>query len=267
MIYFVKEGLPVYPTIVPNAGLTSPMSMAGTLAQGNAEFLAAATLMQMVREGTPLIYATLATVADMRTGAYTSGGIECGMLHMAFAQIAHFYNLPCGGYIGLTNSKVNDAQAGYEMGMSVIGGMVAGMDMFNLGGLIDALKTFDFAKAVIDDEVAQMMKRVKHGIAFNEDELALDLIKEIGPGGSYIVAKHTIKRMKSEAVMTKLSDRDTRTAWEKKGSTTIHERAMNRVREILANSVDSFISPEADAKLREEFPGLVAGDLTPMVQV
>jgi trimethylamine--corrinoid protein Co-methyltransferase len=267
VIYFVKEGLPVYPTIVPNAGLTSPMSMAGTLAQGNAEFLAAATLMQMVREGTPLIYATLATVADMRTGAYTSGGIECGMLHMAFAQIAHFYNLPCGGYIGLTNSKLNDAQAGYEMGMSVMGGTVAGMDMFNLGGLIDALKTFDFAKAVIDDEVAQMMKRVKRGITFNDEELALDLIKEIGPGGSYIVAKHTIKRMKTEAVMTKLSDRDTRTAWEKKGSMTIHERAMNRVREILANSVDSFISPEVDVKLREEFPGLVTGELMPLVQV
>ena len=77
------------------------------------------------------------------------------MLHMAFAQMAHFYNVPCGGYIGLTNSKVNDAQAGYETGMSGIAGLLAGMDMFNIGGLIDALKTFDFAKAVIDDEIAQ----------------------------------------------------------------------------------------------------------------
>ena len=67
LIYFSEEQLPVYPTIVPNAGLTSPMSLAGTLAQGNAEFLAAAVLMQMVREGTPLIYATLPTVADLRT--------------------------------------------------------------------------------------------------------------------------------------------------------------------------------------------------------
>jgi trimethylamine--corrinoid protein Co-methyltransferase len=123
VMYFAAQGLPVYPTIVPNAGLTSPMSMAGTLAQGNAEFLATATLMQMVKEGTPLIYATLATVADMRTGAYTSGGIECGMLHMAFAQMSHFYNVPCGGYIGLTNSKLNDAQAGYETGMSAMGGV------------------------------------------------------------------------------------------------------------------------------------------------
>ncbi len=264
VMYFASEGLPVYPTIVPNAGLTSPMSMAGTLAQGNAEFLAAATLMQMVKEGTPLIYATLATVADMRTGAYTSGGIECGMLHMAFAQIAHFYDVPCGGYIGLTNSKLNDAQAGYETGMSAMGGMVSGMDMFNIGGLIDALKTFDFAKAVIDDEVAQMMKRVKRGVNFSEDELAIDLIKQVGPGGSFIVAKHTMSRMKTEVVMTKLADRDPRTIWEKKGSTDIHARAMKRVKEIMTSNANSLIAPNIEESLRAEFPGMVAGELTAM---
>ncbi len=264
VMYFAGEGLPVYPTIVPNAGLTSPMSMAGTLVQGNAEFLATAALMQMVKEGTPTIYATLATVADMRTGAYTSGGIECGMLHMAFAQIAHYYDVPSGGYIGLTNSKVNDAQAGYETGMSAMGGMVSGMDMFNIGGLIDALKTFDFAKAVIDDEVAQMMKRVKRGINFSEDELAVNLIKEIGPGGSYIVAKHTMSRMKTEVVMTKLADRDPRTIWEKKGSTDIHARAMKRVKEIMGSNTTSLISPEVEERLRAEFPGMVSGDLEPM---
>jgi len=264
VMYFAGEGLPVYPTIVPNAGLTSPMSMAGTLVQGNAEYLATVALMQMVKEGTPTIYATLATVADMRSGAYTSGAIECGMLHMAFAQIARYYNVPCGGYIGLTNAKVNDAQAGYETGMSGMGGVVGGMDMFNIGGLIDALKTFDFAKAVIDDEVAQMMKRVKRGISFTEEDLAVDLIKQIGPGGSYIVAKHTISRMKTEAVMTKIADRDARVAWEKKGSMDIQARAMKKLKEIMASNTAPLISPEIDAQLRAAFPGLVAGELLPI---
>jgi len=264
VIFFAGEGLPVYPTIVPNAGLTSPMSMAGTLVQGNAEFLATATLMQMVREGTPTIYATLATVADMRTGAYTSGAIECGMLHMAFAQLARFYNVPCGGYIGLTNSKINDAQAGYETGMSAMGGVVGGIDMFNIGGLIDALTTFDFAKAMIDDEVAQMMKRVKRGISFSDEDLAVNLIKEIGPGGSYIVAKHTINRMKTEAVMTKMADRDPRTIWEKKGSTDIQARAMKRVKEIMESNTAPLLAPELDERVRAAFPGLVQGELQPI---
>jgi trimethylamine---corrinoid protein Co-methyltransferase len=264
VMFFAKEGLPVYPTIVPNAGLTSPMSMAGTIAQGNAEFLAAATLMQMVREGTPLIYATLGTIADMRTGAYASGGIECGMLHMAYAQLSRFYNVPCGGYVGLTNSKVNDAQAGYETGMSAIGGLLAGMDMFNIGGLIDALKTFDFAKAVIDDEIALNMKRLKRGVNFSDDDLAVDLIKQIGPGGSFIVHPHTIKRMKTEAILTKIADRDARTIWEKKGSTDIQARAMKKAKEIMAVNTASLIPPDLDAKLRAEFPGLVAGQLEPI---
>lgn len=261
VMFFAEQGLPVYPTIVPNAGLTSPMSLAGTLAQGNAEFLAAACLMQMVREETQLIYATLPTVADMRTGAYASGGIECGMLHMAHAQMAHFYNVPCGGYIGLTNSKVNDGQSGYETGLSTMAGLLAGMDMMNMGGLIEALKTFDFAKAVIDDEIAQMLKRAKRGLEFSEENLAVDVIKKIGPGGSFIIEPHTIKRMKTAGLLTKLSDRDTRTQWEKKGSQDIHARAMVKVREILAKPSSTLFSPEVEERIRAHFIDLITAEM------
>jgi trimethylamine--corrinoid protein Co-methyltransferase len=261
VMFFSEQGLPVYPTIVPNAGLTSPMSLAGTVAQGNAEFLAAAVLMQMVREGTSLIYATLPTVADMRTGAYASGGIECGILHMAHAQMAHYYNVPSGGYVGLTNSKINDAQSGYETGMSTAAGVLAGMDMLNMGGLLEALKVFDFAKAVIDDEIALMLKRVKRGLEFNEENLALEIISKIGPGGSFIVEPHTIKRMKTAALLTKLSDRDTRTQWEKKGAHDTHARAMSRVHEILSQESSAVFSPEVDARIRAEFNGLIPGNL------
>ncbi len=261
MIYFCQQGLPVYPSIVPNAGLTSPMSMAGTLAQGNAEFLAISVLMQMVREGTPTIYATLPTVADMRAGAYASGGIECGMLHMAFAQMARFYNVPCGGYIGLTNSKINDAQSGYETGMSTVAGVLGGADLFNMGGLLDSLKAFDFAKTVIDDEIAQMLKRMKRGIKFDEQELAVDIIKQTKPGGSFMMSPHTLKRMKSEALLTQLSDRDSRDAWQKKGGLDTHARAMSRVREILSRESTTLFSEDIETRIRMQFNDLVPGKL------
>jgi trimethylamine--corrinoid protein Co-methyltransferase len=261
IIYFSEKGLPVYPSIVPNAGLTSPMSMAGTLAQGNAEFLAAAVLMQMARTGTPTIYASLPTVADMRTGAYASGGIECGMLHMAFAQMARFYNVPSGGYIGLTNSKINDAQSGYESGMSAVAGLLGGADMFNMGGLLDALKVFDFAKAVIDDEITMMLKRLKRGITFNEEELALNIVAQVKPGGSFMMNPHTTRRMKSEALLTKLADRDARTVWEKKGALDTHTRAMQRVKEILAKPSSAVFPAEVEARIRTKFPNLVPGIL------
>jgi trimethylamine--corrinoid protein Co-methyltransferase len=261
IMFFSEKGLPVYPSIVPNGGLTSPMSMAGTLVQGNAEFLAAAVLMQMCREGTPTIYASLPTIADMRTGAYASGGIECGMLHMAFAQIARFYNVPSGGYIGLTNSKINDAQSGYETGMSAVAGLLGGADMFNTGGLIDALKTFDFAKAVIDDEIFQMLKRMRRGITFNEEELALNVIAEAKPGGSFMMSPHTAKRMKTEALLTKIADRDARTIWEKKGSLDAHAHAMQRANEIFAKASSAVFPDEVETRIRTEFPDLVPGAL------
>jgi trimethylamine---corrinoid protein Co-methyltransferase len=139
--------------------------------------------------------------------------------------------------------------------------------MFNIGGLIDALKTFDFAKAVIDDEIAQMMKRVKRGVTFSDDELAADLIKEIGPGGSFIVHQHTIKRMKTEAILTRIADRDARTIWEKKGAADIHARSLKKAKDIMSINTDPLIPPELDEKLRAEFPGMVPGQLEPIEPV
>jgi trimethylamine--corrinoid protein Co-methyltransferase len=217
--------------------------------------------MQMVREGTPTIYATLPTVADMRAGAYASGGIECGMLHMAFAQMAHFYNVPCGGYIGLSNSKLNDAQSGYETGMSTVAGVLGGTDMLNMGGLLDALKAFDFAKAVIDDEIAMMLKRLKRGIKFDEQEIALDIIAQVKPGGSFMMSPHTLKRMKSEALLTWLSDRDAREVWEKKGSLDTHTRAKQRVQEILAHNTTALFTEEVELRIRTQFKDLITGKL------
>lgn len=261
LIYFCEQKLPVYPTIVPNAGLTSPMSLAGTLAQGNAEFLAAACLMQMVQPGTPLIYATLPTVADMRSGAYASGGIDCGILHMAFAQMARYYKVPCGGYIGLTNSKLNDAQSGYETGMSSTAGVLAGLDMLNMSGLLDALKVFDFGKAVVDDEIGLMLKQLKQSIHFDTTELGLEVIAQVGPGGSFMVHPHTVKRMKNTALLPKVADRNARENWESKGSQDTQTRAMVRAKEILKRPNTAVFSDELDHRIHAAFPGLVNGNL------
>ena len=241
----------------------------GTLAQCNAEFLALAVLMQMLRPGVPLIYATLPTVADMRTGAYAAGAIETGILHMGCAQMARYYNVPCGGYIGLTNAKVNDAQSGFETGMSTLAGVLAGADMLNMGGLLDALMAFDFAKAVIDNEIALMLKRVKRGMEFSDEpvlsgvegNLALDVIAEVGPGGTFIDTLHTLKQMRTTALLPEIADRDPRQQWEEKGALDSHARAMQRVREILVRDNPAVFSPDVDARIRAEFEGLVAGDV------
>jgi len=261
VLYLTENGLPVYGTIVPNAGMTAPMTLLGTLALGNAEFLALSTLMQMIRPGTPLIYAVLPTVADMRTANYAPGAIETGILQMAHSQMARFYNVPSGGYIGLTNAHTNDAQSGYETGMNTTGALLAGADMLNMGGLLGSLMTFDFAKVVIDNEIALMLKRINRGLEFNEANFALGVIAEIGPGGTYIDNPHTLKHMRTTAVLPKVATREIRTTWEDKGRPDVNILAMNEARKILTRDNPAVFSEDVDRKIRARFEGLVAGNV------
>ncbi|HEX7594643.1 MAG TPA: trimethylamine methyltransferase family protein [Anaerolineae bacterium] len=260
LIYFTERGLPSFGTVVPNGGMSSPLTLLGTLTQGNAEYLAWTTLAQMVRPGSPVIYSSLPTIADMRRGSYAPGAIECGMLVMGMAQMARFYNVPNGGYIGLTNSKLNDAQSGYETGMSNVGALLAGADMFNMGGLLDALMCFDFAKATIDDEIALMLKRLLRGFDFSAEMMSLDVISEAGPAGMFLDKPQTYALMKSTMLLTEIADRDPRNRWQKQGALDTQARALRKVREILTADHPALLSPDVDARIRAAFPDLPAGD-------
>lgn len=259
LMMYTERGLPSYATMVPNAGLTAPITLAGTLVQANVEFLATAALTQMTRVGTPLIYSSLPTVGDMRSGAYAPGGIECAILNMGSAQLARFYDLPYSFYTG-TNSKVCDAQAGYERGISLMAGLLGGADVIQFAGLLDALMAFDYATAVVDNEMALMLKRMKRGIEFAEEDFALEVIKEVGPGGTFDVTQHTMDRRDRTAIAPNIADRNTRKAWVDNGARNASQRALRRAREILSQENDVVFSPEVDARIRAEFEGIVAGD-------
>ncbi len=263
LIFLTENNLPGYATVVPTVGLTAPLTLMGVLAQGNAEFLAWATLKQMIRPGAPLLYSVLPAVADMRTGAYAPGAIETGMLTMAFTQMARYYGLPSAGYVGLTNAKLCDAQAGFEKSLSPMAATLAGLDIINMAGLIDALMAFDYAMLTIDNEIAEMIKRVKHGLDFSPENMALDLIAETGPGGMFIDKPHTLKRMKTGTLLPHIANRELRQVWADNGSLDAQATAMQRVRNILTHDNPALFSPDVDARVRAEFAGLVAGDSVP----
>jgi len=264
VIYLSERGLPVYGTIVPNAGMTAPLTLTAGLTVGNTEFLALATLLQMIRPGAPMIYAVLSTVADMRTGNYAPGAIETDMLQMAHSQMAQFYNVPSGGYIGLTNAQTNDAQSGYETGMNSTGALLGGVDMLNMGGLLGSLMAFDFGKAVIDNEIATMLKRMKRGFEFSEENMCLDLISKVGPGGSFIEEMHTLRHMRDTAIFPKVASRSMRTNWESRGRLTAQDYAMAEAGKILSKPNPVVFDKELDAKIRDRFEGIVAGDAKPI---
>lgn len=260
IIYLTERDLPCYATVAPNAGLTAPLTLPGTLALGNTEFLAVAILKQMVKPQSPNIYATLSTVADMRTGNYAPGAIETGMLQMGHSQMAHFYNVPSGGYIGLSGAHGNDAQAGYETGMSITAAMLGRTHMFNTGGLLSSLMAFDYAKAVIDGEMGMMLKRLKRGLNFSEENLALDVIAEAGHGGSYLELDHTFDNMRDTAVIPRVATREMRGKWEETGRPDASTNALKEASRILARDNPAVFSSEADQKIRERFTGLIPGD-------
>ena len=127
-------------------------------------------------------------------------------------------------------------------------------------GTYCCLMTFDFAKAVIDNEIALMLKRVKRGFEFSEENLALDVIAEVGPGGTFIDTRHTLKHMRTTALLPEIANRDARQQWQEQGAPDSQARAMRRVREILARDNPAVFSPDVDARIRAEFKELVAGD-------
>jgi trimethylamine--corrinoid protein Co-methyltransferase len=250
LMRFAERGIPSQGVVTPNGGVSAPLSLSATLAVANAEFLAQSLLVQMSRPGTPVLYDALPTVSDMRTGAYAPGGIETGMLCMGCAQMARFYGVPSAGFVGLSNAKVNDAQAGYETGLSAIAGLLAGVDLLAMGGLLDALMAFDFGKAVVDHEIALMLKRVVRGFEFSPDNLALDLIAEVGPGGIFADRRHTLKRMRTEAVLPEIADRRPRDRWAAEGAQDTHSRALAKAQTILSCDNPAVFSPEVDAAIR-----------------
>jgi trimethylamine--corrinoid protein Co-methyltransferase len=260
LMRLTERGIPGYGVVAPNAGVSAPLTLVGTLALTNAEFLAQAALEQMSRPGKPIVYDPLPTVADMRTGAYAPGGIETGVLIMGCAQMARFYNIPSGGFVGLTNAKTNDAQSGFETGISAASAVLAGANLLNMGGLLDALMVFDFPKTVIDNEIALMLKQAARGLQYSQQNLALDVIAETGPGGMFLDKDHTFHRMRTTALLPEIADRSPRDQWEAENRPDSQIKAMQRVREILSSDNPSVFSTDVDTRIRAEFEGLIAGD-------
>jgi trimethylamine--corrinoid protein Co-methyltransferase len=170
--------------------------------------------------------------------------------------------VPCAGYVGLTNSKLADAQAGYEKALSCMGALAAGVHVLQFVGLIDALLAFDYAMAVIDDEMALMLKRVARGVEFSERDLALDEIQQVGPGGMFLETELTLERMKQTALLPKLADRQARTDWLKKGALDTAARAWARAKAILEQDCPSLFSPEAEERIRRRFPSLITPEFS-----
>ncbi|MBC7219412.1 MAG: trimethylamine methyltransferase family protein [Hadesarchaea archaeon] len=251
LLEYAKMGQPVDFGVEIQAGATGPVTLAGVLVQQGAEILSGVTIAQLVNPGTPVFYGTCSTIMDMKRGHIALGAIEAGILNVASAQMARYYNLPCRGTAGDTESKLIDVQNGYERALNLLLASLAGVNYIFYPGTLESARTISLEQLVIDDEICGMIYRVLKGIKVDEETLAYDVIAKVGPGGHYLDQMHTLKYLMEEQYFPKISDRETRENWEKAGSKDLWQVAREKVREILKKHEPDPLDKEVEKQLIE----------------
>ena len=256
-VEIARSGIPVVTPAEPLCGATAPITLAGNLVVQNVDSLIGVMLTQLVNPGTPVLYGCISSITDLRDMKYLSGAIEMGLMNAASAQIAQFYHLPLYSTAGMSDAKVNDAQAGYETALTgLMVALAGGNFIHDAAGFLEFCMTASYDKLVIDNEIIGMIMRAVEGITVNADTLAFDLLKEIGPGGHFVSARHTRKHMRKEQYHPQLSDRDNREQWEQAGSKTAAARATEKVQSILNCPASGILSPGVRDQFKTQIPGL-----------
>ncbi|MCD5413241.1 MAG: trimethylamine methyltransferase family protein [Dehalococcoidia bacterium] len=257
LVTIAGAGIPLVCPAEPLCGATSPVTLAGNLVIQTVDSLMGVMLTQIINPGSPVIFGSVASSTDLRDLKYLAGSVEMGLLNAAGAQMAHFYKLPFYATGGMTDSKVLDSQSGYESAISGLLCALAGANFIHdAAGLMEFALTVSYEKFVIDNEILGMVMRAVEGIKVNDETLAFDLIKQVGPGGNFVTAKHTRRLMRSEHYQPSLSDRNSRQDWEAKGERLTWQRAAERVEEIMSNR-NSNLPAEIRQRVFQEITGIV----------
>ncbi len=253
-----QNGIPVAVPAEPLCGATSPVTLAGNLVVLNVDTLAGVMLAQLANPGSPTLYGSVASIADLRSLKYLSGAVEMGLLNAAAAQMAQFYRLPYYATAGMSDSKVNDTQAGYESAITnLMVALAGGNFIHDAAGFLEFCMTASYDKLVIDNEILGMVMRAVEGIQVNDETLAFELIKEIGPGGAYVSSNHTRRHMRTEQYISELSNIEDREIWQAAGAKETKTRATEKVREILDSPSRSFVPDAIRKQFKKEISGII----------
>lgn len=229
------------------AGSMSPATLAGTLVQQTAEVLAVVTYAQLVRPGARVMYGSFASNVDMRSGSPALGTPEYTKAALASGQIARKLGLPFRSS-NTTMSNCNDAQAAYESQMSLWGSVMGGAHLINhAAGWLEGGLTAGFEKLIIDAEMLQMMAEYLRPIEISDDELALDAIAEVEPGGHHFGTAHTLERYESAFYAPILSSRENFENWQEAGS----KDAAIRANAIWKQLLNDYEQPPLDPAINE----------------
>ena len=187
-------------------GTTAPITPAGAIAQGNAETLAGIAVAQMIRPGTPVVMAINMTPVDMRTGGVDIASPAYALAIKYCAGLSRIYNLPCRCGGTNTSAKGLTAQSGYESMMNMFVSLQEGVDLIiHSAGILDGWAAMSYEKFMMDLEIIRMIEYYFKGVSLTENDLALDAIRQVGPGGQFLTHPHTMKNCRKDAWISNIT--------------------------------------------------------------
>jgi trimethylamine--corrinoid protein Co-methyltransferase len=251
LIELARSMTPAQLISMPLAGAAAPITLLGSVVQHAAESLSGIAIHQLANPGAPIVWGGAPAIFDMRRGTTPMGAIETAMIDVAYAQVGKSLNLPTHTYLGASDAKIVDAQAGMESGMSALVGALAGINMISGAGMLDFLACQSLEKLVVDAEAIAMVQRLLAGIEVRTNTLATEFFEGINFKGDFLKQKTTRDLFSKEQTLpSSVIDRDTIRGWQTSGSPDTFTRAKARSLELLRSYEQPRSSPEQDRELR-----------------
>jgi trimethylamine--corrinoid protein Co-methyltransferase len=254
LLYMAEQALPIVHSPAPMMGGTAPVTLAGGLALGNAEVLSSLVMHQLKRPGAPFVYGSGLHHMDMKTTISVYGAPEFQLARVAVAEMGRFYGLPTWGYAGHSDSCAMDEQAAADATFSVLVALLAGNNLVHDVGYLEAGLTTSPEMIVFTAETIAMMRRFMEGMAVDAEQVALEVIHQVGPGGDFLTAQHTLKHFR-ELWQPTLFDRRRAEDWIASGSKRLGQRLRDKTMAIMK---DHKPEPLPDG-VREEIAYILKG--------
>lgn len=250
VVAYSEENQPMLFSSAVLPGVTGPVTMAGALALANAEVLAGIVLSQLVRPGVPVIYGNAGGSADLRYITPAIGSPEAGLVAIYTKGLADKYKIPCRSGGALSDSKMNDMQAGIETTLVTLATVLSGQDFVLHGaGILDSYNVISYDKFLMDEEMVKMCAFMKAGVTVNETTLGLEPIFKVAHGAQFLMEKHTVKNMKSSLLVPAFFEKGNYPAWRKNGEPTAVANALKKVEDRLAAYPDTPLTAEQESLL------------------
>ncbi|MGB9672703.1 MAG: trimethylamine methyltransferase family protein [Anaerolineales bacterium] len=252
LIDLARAGIPAQIVSMPLAGAAAPVTILGSVVQHAAECLSGIVIHQCAQPGAPIVWGGAPAIFDMRQGTTPMGAIETAMLDAAYAQVGKSLGLPTHGYLGASDAKLVDVQAGIESSVSALIGALAGINMISGAGMLDFLACQSSEKLVVDAEIIAMVKRLLKGVEKQTDPLALLFYNDFHFKGDFLKQRLTRDLFPKEQVLpSAVIDRGSIRAWEEKGKMDAFQRAKIQVKELLNSYQRPALSQEDADNLQE----------------